>query len=153
MPLPLPFRLITMALAAAALQACQTTSVPVAPTAAPAGNSPPVLESITLRHNVRVGTGRTFDVAPDYHFSDADGDVVMVMREIVETNGSIDKRRSQPTTPVYTDAKFQKAGAVFNGGGWICGPAVYYVKMRSWMVDSAGNRSEAHEYVIHCNGG
>jgi hypothetical protein len=93
------------------------------------------------------------NIVPDYHFIDADGDVVLLRREIVETNGSIGPRSGPEGPPIYTAAAFQKKGAVFNGGGWTCGTAQYYVKVRAWLIDAAGNLSNKVEFTYHCNGG
>ena len=154
-----PASLLCVLLTTVTIASCQTTRAG-GPTeaqppqvTAPQRGSSPVLQSVTLRRDIRAANGRMINVVPDYHFIDADGDVVLLRREIVETNGSLMPRSGPEGPPIYTAAEFQKKGAIFNGGGWTCGTAQYYVKMRAWLIDAAGNQSNKVEFTYHCNGG
>jgi hypothetical protein len=46
----------------------------------------------------------------------------------------------------------QKKGAVVSRG-WHCGVAMYCVMLRGYIIDADGNRSNAIEYTLPCNGG
>ena len=148
---------LVLLLAASALASCQSTSL-TAPTAtAPAATAPrgtaPVLQSIDIRRDVRAGNGRIVSAVPDFHFMDAEGDVILIRREVIETNGSISTASVPPTSPIITAAEFQKKGAVFSGGGWVCGTPKYYIKLAAQLQDASGNLSNKVEYTFHCNGG
>ena len=129
---------------AAVLAGCETSTV--APPVAVGQGSPPVLDSITERSVILAGFPR---VIPEFHFHDADGDVRFLAREMVETNGPY---RQVGGAAVDLPPDLQKRGAVL-AGGWPCGPNAYYVKMNAYLVDAAGNRSNAMTYTVHCNGG
>lgn len=152
-----PVRSLVLVLAASALSSCQSTSLTAPAATAPAAMTPrgtaPVLQSVDIRRDVRAGNGRIVSAVPDFHFTDADGDVILIRREVIETNGSISTASVPPTSPIITAAEFQKKGAVFSGGGWICGTPKYYIKLAAQLQDAAGNLSNKVEYTFHCNGG
>jgi hypothetical protein len=140
-------------LASIALAACQTPSTKSTP-AAPAplsSASAPVLQSITMRMNVPAGNGIVVSVVPDFHFIAPNGNAIVLRRELVDTNGAIAQTQIASET-INIPAEAQKRGAVLSGG-WRCGVAQYYVTLRAYIMDSDGNRSNAIEYTIHCNGG
>lgn len=134
------------------LASCQTPTTSAVPKAPPSGGSAPVLESVSLRYNVPAGTGRIVSVVPDFHFIDADGDAVVIVREIVETNGPQYSLHVPPSSPIDIAAAAQRKGAVFSGG-WTCGTAQYYITLRAYIMDAEGHKSNSLQYTIHCNGG
>jgi hypothetical protein len=136
-----------------ALTACQTTTVAVpAEHAATQQGSAPVLQSVTMRYNVPAANGVIVSVVPDFHFIDADGDAVLILRELVETSGSKSNLHIPASTPIDISADIQKKGAVVSGG-WNCGTAQYYVTLRTHIMDAEGHKSNSLQYTIHCNGG
>ena len=139
-------RLATALTGALALSACADMGQPAGPPVAVASGSPPVLEAITQR---QVMQGGFPTIIPEFHFHDADGDVRFLARELVASNGPYGKTQG---TPINFPADLQKRGAVF-AGRWSCGPNVYYAKMHAYLIDQAGNRSNALDYTVHCNGG
>jgi hypothetical protein len=142
-----------LVLTAAILPACQVVPIPgPAVRAAPARGAAPVLQSVTLRYNVRAANGTVISVVPDLHFTDADGDAVLVKRELVETSGPEPRMNVPPSAPIGTPAAAQKKGAVVSGG-WVCGKDQYYTTIRAQLLDANGNLSNSLQYTIHCNGG
>jgi hypothetical protein len=142
--------LLTSTIALVACQAPSTKSTPAAP--APLSSaSAPVLQSITMRMNVPAGNGIVVSVVPDFHFIAPNGNAIVLRRELVDTNGAIAQTQIASET-INIPAEAQKKGAVLSGG-WRCGVAQYYVTLRAYIMDSDGNRSNAIEYTIHCNGG
>jgi len=140
-------------LAAVILASCQTPTVAVPAAQAAAGSgSAPVLQSVSMRYNVRAANGVIVSVVPDFHFADADGDAVLILRELVQTSGSQSNLHIPASTPIDIAADIQKKGAVVSGG-WNCGTAQYFVTLRTHILDAAGHRSNGLEYTIHCNGG
>jgi len=152
-----PARSLLLVLAAGTLASCQSTSLTAPAAMAPDATAPrgtaPVLQSVDIRRDVRAGNGRIVSAVPDFHFMDAEGDVILIRREVIETNGSISTGSVPPTSPIITAAEFQKKGAVFSGGGWICGTPKYYIKLAAQLQDAGGNLSNKVEYTFHCNGG
>ena len=126
------------------LAACETPPVSPSPNA-------PVLQSITIRTDVPNGAGGVVSVVPDFHFIAPNGNAIVLRRELVETNGSVSQTQLSNAT-INIPAEAQKRGATISGG-WRCGVAQYYVKMRAFVMDADGNRSNSLEYTIHCNGG
>jgi hypothetical protein len=111
----------------------------------------PVLQSVTLRTNVRGGRGNVIDVVPDFHFVAPNGNAIIIHRELVDTSGAI-SQTDIPDATIRIPAAAQKKGAV-QSGGWTCGKNQYYVTIRAFIMDAEGNRSNPVEYTIHCNGG
>ncbi len=130
---------------ALALAGCANTGHP---SGAPmvVGGSAPVLEAITQREIIEDGYPT---VIPEFHFHDRDGDVRFLEREIVTTNGPYARTKGVAIT---FPADLQQRGAVF-AGRWNCGPNTYYAKIHAYLIDRAGNHSNAMDYTIHCNGG
>ncbi|HMI95053.1 MAG TPA: aspartyl protease family protein [Micropepsaceae bacterium] len=118
---------------------------------APSAPGAPILQSVTVRTNVRAANGRVIDVVPDFHFTAPNGNAIIIHRELVDTNGAI-SQTDIPDGTIRIPAEAQKKGAVLSGG-WTCGKNVYYVTIRAFVMDSDGNRSNPMEYTIHCNGG
>ena len=110
-----------------------------------ADGSPPVLDAITEMTVTREG----FPVViPQFHFHDADGDVIFLQREIVETDGPHEKAQG---TNVNLPPAMQQRGAII-AGGWSCGANHYHATLRAYLLDRAGHCSNAMTYTIHCNG-
>ena len=140
-------------LAAAAVPSCQSTAVAIPTAQKPSSSgSAPVLQSVTMRYDVRAANGSIVSVVPDFHFVDADGDAVVILRELVETSGQKSNLRIPPSSPIDISPEVQKRGAVISGG-WNCGTAQYYITLRAYLMDAAGNKSNALQYTIRCNGG
>jgi hypothetical protein len=141
--------------ACAALSACQSTSVaksdPAGPPAAPSSAAAPILQAVTIREHVSTGYGTFFDYVPDFHFIAPNGNAIMLRRELVATSGAIAQTQIGSAT-INIPADAQKKGAVISGG-WRCGVQQYYVTLRAFVIDADGNRSNAIEYTMHCNGG
>jgi hypothetical protein len=113
--------------------------------------SAPVLDAITARYYVRNTQGVVLDIVPDFHFHAPNGNAIVLHRELVATNGAIGQTQiTNATINIPSDG--QKNGAVISGG-WRCGVPVYYVTMRTVILDADGNRSNTLTYTIHCNGG
>jgi hypothetical protein len=152
-----PARSLVLVLATCVLASCQSTPVTAPPATKPDATvtrgTAPVLQSVEIRRDVRAGNGRVVSAVPDFHFMDAEGDVILIRREVIETNGSISTASVPPTTPIITAADFQKKGAIFSGGGWVCGTPKYYIKLAAQLQDASGNLSNKVEYTFHCNGG
>jgi hypothetical protein len=117
----------------------------------PASSKPggPILQSISVRINVRETNGTILDVVPDFHFIAPNGNAVLLHREIVDTNAN---RSNVNSAPITIPAEAQKRGAVISGG-WRCNVGQYYVTMKAYVLDADGNRSNTVQYTIHCNGG
>src|SRR5580658_6382219 len=146
-------RTVTGFVAALVLAACQSSAPITAPAPTPSRASisaAPVLQSVTMRTNVSDGVG-TVSVVPDFHFIAPNGNAIVLRRELVETNGPFAQTQIRSET-INTPAEAQKKGAVLSGG-WRCGVAQYYVTLRAYIMDADGNRSNALQYTIHCNGG
>jgi hypothetical protein len=135
-----------LATAAIGLGGCTAGVTTAPPVIAKASGAPPVLDEITQK-TLRP---MAYDVVVnEVHFHDPDGDVRFVHRELVETNGP-DKTIVDGV--VRLPPEMQKRGAIF-AGEIRCGPNSYYIKLRAYLVDEAGNRSNAMDYTVHCNGG
>ena len=136
---PHRFALLTSAIT---LAGCANT---VAPPVALGVGAPPVIDEVSER-TIRP----VYDnVVREFHFHDPDGDVRFIHREIFSTNGPFEKAVDGV---VNIPPDMQKRGAIYVGATR-CGPNSYYVKMRAYMIDEAGNRSNTVEYTNHCNGG
>ena len=129
-----------------ALCACTDIGRPSGAPIGVASGSPPVLEAITQR---QIMEGGYPVIIPEFRFHDADGDVRFLARELVATNGPHERTQG---TAINFPAALQQRGAIF-AGRWSCGPNVYYARMHAYLIDQAGNRSNAMDYMIHCNGG
>ncbi len=139
-------RVFASAAVVCTLCACTDMGQPSGPPVAGASGSPPVLEAITQRQVMQDGYPV---IIPEFHFHDADGDVRFLARELLATNGP--HEQTQGTT-ITLPAALQRRGAIF-AGRWTCGPNVYFARMHAYLIDQAGNRSNAMDYIIHCNGG
>jgi hypothetical protein len=141
--------------AVTALTACQSTAsvtkADPAPLSAAHSAAAPVLQAVTIRENVSNGFGGVVSFVPDFHFIAPNGNAVAVVRELVATSGAIGQTQIQNGT-INIPSDVQKKGAVVSGG-WHCGVAMYYVTLRAYIIDADGNRSNAIEYTMHCNGG
>lgn len=138
--------------ASSLLASCQATAPPVSGPPSASG-SPPVLQSVAIRRNVRAANGAMVSAVPDFYFSDADGDVVMIKRELLETSGAESRMNVPGSSPVEITAAIQKKQAVYSGAGWHCGTGRYFVKLRAQLLDAGGHQSNWMEYTVHCNGG
>jgi hypothetical protein len=118
---------------------------------AAASTNAPVIQSLTARYLVRAPKGNIIDIIPDIHFVAANGNAIVVHRELIDTSGAISQTQLKDAT-IDIPAAAQKRGAVISGG-WVCGTSVYYVTIRAFIMDTDGNKSNAVEYTIHCNGG
>ncbi len=131
--------------AALGLGGCTAGVTTAPPVLASGSGSPPVLDEITQK-TVRP----VYDVVVnEFHFHDPDGDVRFIHRELVETNGP-DKTIVDGV--VRLPPALQKRGAIY-AGEIRCGPNSYYIKLKAYLIDEAGNRSNAMDYTVHCNGG
>jgi hypothetical protein len=118
--------------------------------AAPPANaqqSLPVIDSVTFHEN---DEGRYPVVYPEFHFHDPSGTVRFIHREVIASNAP--KSPSVKDGVIDISANRQIQGATYVGG-WNCGPESYYVKLRAFVVNLDGGRSNTVEYTIHCNGG
>ena len=111
-----------------------------------AQNAAPVIYSVTLRKDI----GRYEVVYPEFHFQDASGTVQFIHRELVSTNAP--KTLHLKDSVVSISPEQQKQGATY-AGKWKCGPETYYATLRAYMLNISGQKSNAVEYTIHCNGG
>jgi hypothetical protein len=109
--------------------------------------SVPVIDSVTFHEN---DEGRYPVVYPEFHFHDPSGTVRFIHREVVASNAP--KPPSVADGVIDISATRQIRGATYVGG-WRCGPESYYVKLRAFVVNLDGGRSNTVEYTIHCNGG
>ena len=109
----------------------------------------PVITGMTARLGVQIGNA-TNQIIPDFHFIAPNGNAVLLHREMVETNAN--NVHVNPSAPINIPADAQKHGAIISGG-WSCNLGQYYVKMRAFIMDADGNRSNEIRYTIHCNGG
>jgi hypothetical protein len=146
-------RALAASIAALFVAACQ--SVPPIATPAAAANQrrsadAPMPQSVTLRTNVSNGIA-TISVVPDFRFIAPNGNAMVLRRELVSTNAAIAQTQISNAT-INIPSEAQEKGAVISGG-WNCGVAQYYVRLRAYIIDADGNRSNAIEYTIHCNGG
>jgi hypothetical protein len=118
----------------------------------PVGSTPgaPIIQSIRARLNVRVNNGLPMDIVPDFHFIAPKGNAAVLHREVVET--SANNININPVAPISISADVQKQGAVISGG-WRCNVSPYYVRMKAYILDADGGRSNTVQYTIHCNGG
>lgn len=123
-----------------------TVEQPENPVASKPGG--PVITSLTARLGVQIAN--TSEIVPDFHFTAPNGNAVLLHREIIET--SANNVHVNPASPINIAADVQKKGAVISGG-WHCNLGQYYVKMKAFIMDSDGNRSNEVRYTIHCNGG
>jgi hypothetical protein len=121
------------------------TGPPAAATPA-AEDSVPVIDSVTFHEE----TLRYLTVFPEFHFHDASGSVRFIHREVVETDAP--KPLHVRDGVINISAAQQKKGATFVGG-WGRGPEVYHVRLRAWIINDAGRKSNVVEYTIHCNDG
>jgi hypothetical protein len=124
-----------------------TVEQPTNPTASKPGG--PVIVSLTARLGLQLGNA-TNQIIPDFHFIAPNGNAVLLHREVVETNAN--NIHINPAAPINIPADAQKQGAVISGG-WTCNLGQYYVKMRAYIMDADGNRSNEIHYTVHCNGG
>jgi len=111
----------------------------------------PILQAVTARTDSREHTGGAFDLIPDFHFVAPNGNAIVLRRELIDTSGSISQTNIANQT-INIPPAAQKKGAIVSGG-WRCGTQVYYVTIRATVMDADGNRSNAIQYTIHCNGG
>jgi hypothetical protein len=88
---------------------------------------------------------------PDFHFVAPNGNAIVLRRELIDTSGSISQTSISNQT-INIPPAAQKKGAIISGG-WRCGTQIYYVTLRASVMDADGNRSNAIQYTIHCNGG
>ena len=146
------------------LAAAETEVVPdasVAPTltveqpANPVASKPggPLLLSISARLGPQIALlapQKPQTIIPEFHFVAPNGNAVLLHRELVTT--SANHLTLNPSEAINIPAEAQKQGAVISGG-WNCNTNPYYVKLRAWIMDADGNRSNEVQYTIHCNGG
>lgn len=118
----------------------------------PKGSTPdaPVLQSISARVKVQAPNGLVIDIVPDFHFIAPKGNAVLLHRELVES--SLSNLSINSGEPINVSPELQKRGAVFSGG-WRCRPTPYYVRLKVYILDADGGRSNTVQYTIHCNGG
>ncbi|HTW75795.1 MAG TPA: hypothetical protein VMD56_12835, partial [Steroidobacteraceae bacterium] len=145
----------------AVLMACQSypasrgnpapPSGPAATSGTASASTAPILQSVTLRTNVPNGFGGFFSVVPDFHFIAPAGNAVYLRRELVSTDGNFAGANIRGAD-IHIAPEVQRRGATLSGG-WRCGVARYYLTIRAYVIDADGNRSNAIEYTIHCNGG
>jgi len=122
-----------------------------AASAAPRGSDAPILQAVTARADSGQHNGVAFDLIPDFHFVAPNGNAIVLRRELIDTSGSISQTNIANQT-INIPPAAQKKGAIISGG-WRCGTQVYYVTLRASVMDADGNRSNAIQYTIHCNGG
>jgi hypothetical protein len=158
---PIPMRNIVLALCLLLPRTAQAASKPApdlrgktwlsveGPTGKAAKPGTPVLQSVTATYDVTRPNGVHFDVMPHFHFHAPGGDVVMLRRELVETDSAITQDGIR-SAPVRIAAAAQRAGSTITGG-WPCGPGRYHVSLRAYLVDARGNNGNAIQYTIHCH--
>jgi hypothetical protein len=122
------------------------TGCALPPPPAPAKGTAPVLDSISLRKAME----RYPAIYPEFHFHAVDGNVNAIHREIISSTAPI-PLNFMSDARIIISADQQKKGAVYVGG-WKCGPEIYDVTLKAYLIDENGNRSNAMEYSIHCGG-
>jgi hypothetical protein len=119
------------------------------PVGKPAKTGTPMLKSITALYDTTMRNGVHVDVMPQFHFIAANGDAVLLHRELVETDSAITPAGIR-NAPIAIPPAQQRAGAIISGG-WPCGPGRYHVTLRAFLEDARGNRGNAIQYTIHCH--
>jgi len=127
-----------------------TAIQPVNPVASNSGG--PVITAITAHLPPQTGAGIVNMIVPEFHFTAPNGNAVLLHLEILESTSQTDNRNFNPTAPINIPADAQKRGAVLSGG-WGCGTAQFHTTVRAYIMDADGNRSNAVQYTVHCNGG
>ena len=109
----------------------------------------PVIQSITANVSAS-GLMSANMIVPQIHFIDPSGNAVLLHREVMETNAN--QMDYNASSVINIPPQAQKRGAVLSGE-WSCGTSTYYVRLRAYIMDADGNRSNMVQYTIHCNGG
>lgn len=165
--LPLPgvvapaFIAIGLSLSTASSMAAETQLAPeadITPTITveqpkdPVSSKPggPVLLSMSVRLGPAVLNMIPKTIIPEFHFVAPKGNAVLLHRDLVET--SANNYHFNPATAINVPADAQKKGAVISGG-WSCNQGRYYTTLSAYIMDADGNRSNAVQYTVHCNGG
>jgi hypothetical protein len=133
-------------LAALVCAGCAAQTADLAPASlSAAGGQPPHIDSVSFKDQPYASDL----VQPEIRFHAPSGDVRLIRQEVVESTGPAFKIEGGP---IQASAAKQKAGAVYSKD-LRCGPGVYHVKVRAYLVDRAGDHSNTVGYTIHCNGG
>lgn len=133
-------------LAALLCAGCADQNADLAPASLSAqGGQPPHIDSVTFKDQPYPSDL----VQPEIHFHAPNGDARLIREEVVESTGPAFKIEGGP---IDSSAAKQKAGAVYSKD-LRCGPGVYHVKVRAYLVDRAGDHSNTVGYTIRCNGG
>jgi hypothetical protein len=125
-----------------------TVEQPVNPVSSKPGG--PILDSVSARLGPQMLNGMTEIIIPGFHFVAPNGNAVLLRRELVDTDAN--NIHINPSEIINVSAESQKRGATISGS-FNCNNGQYHVTLRAYIMDADGNRSNAVQYTVHCNGG
>jgi hypothetical protein len=113
--------------------------------AARSGSSPqaPVITDVLL---ARIKNETGYDIEQSISFKDAEGDATFVSFVVLGTNARHLKVTSHD---IELTAEQQMKGGLVKRT-WTCGTGPYFVKLRAYVTDAAGNVSRPHDYTLNC---
>lgn len=108
-----------------------------------AGPQAPVITDVLL---ARIKKDAGYDIEQNLFFKDAEGDAAFVSFVVLGTNAS----HLQVTNHnIRVPADQQIKGGVVRRT-WSCVTSPYFVKLRSYVTDAAGNVSRPRDYTLNC---
>jgi len=103
----------------------------------------PVITDITL---ARVKTDGGYDIEQDIFFKDAEGDAMFISFVVLGTNAShLQVSNHNIRVPADEQIKGTKVTRT-----WKCVTSPYFVKLRAYITDAAGNVSRPRDYTLNC---
>jgi len=107
------------------------------------GPQAPVITDVLL---ARIKNESGYDIEQNIFFKDAEGDATFVSFVVLGTNAS----HLQVTSHnIRVPADQQMKGGVVKRT-WSCVTSPYFVKLRAYVTDAAGNVSRPRDYTLNC---
>ncbi len=103
----------------------------------------PVITDVLL---ARVKNDNGYDIEQNIFFKDAEGDALFVSFVVLGT----DARQLKVTSHQIQVAAEQQARGGQVKRTWSCGSSPYFVKLRAYVTDAAGNVSRPRDYTLNC---
>jgi ribosomal protein L18E len=107
------------------------------------GPSAPVISEVLLS-KIKTDTG--FDLEQNIFFKDAEGDATFVSFVVLGTSAN---HLTVGALNIRVPSDQQIKGGVVKKN-WTCVNSGYFVKLRAYITDSAGNVSRPRDYTLNC---
>jgi hypothetical protein len=107
------------------------------------GPQAPVITDVLL---ARIKTDSGHDIEQNIFFKDAEGDARFVSFVVLGTNA----RQLKVTSHLVSESSEQQSKGAAIKRTWTCGSGPYFVKLRAYITDDAGNISRPRDYTLNC---